>query len=151
MRRLLWLLVLVIPVLIIVTLPARVVVPRLEVGENVRHVQGTLWKGRAVWRQPGFVPLDIDWAWDGGRRWKWHARGVGVDLEGHWLLRPGVTTLAAVSGRIDINRLDARAWLLTARPSGQLAVDNRMAPLAATSVPQVVGSLVWEIARREAP
>lgn len=149
MRRLLWLLVLVVPVLIIVTLPARVVVPRLEVGENVRHVQGTLWKGRAVWRQPGFVPLDIDWAWDGGRRWKWHARGAGVDLEGHWLPRPGATLLNDVAGRVDIERLDAHAWLLNARPAGQLAVDIRRALVADGSVPQIDGRLVWENARLE--
>src|SRR5690625_5322547 len=102
MRRLLWLLVLDIPVLIIVTLPARVVVPRLEVGENVRHVQGTLWKGRAVWRQPGFVTLDIDWEWDGGRGWKWHARGDGVELGGRWMSRPGVSRLVVAAGRIVI-------------------------------------------------
>src|SRR5690625_945840 len=139
--RRLCLLVLVIPGLIIVTLPARVVVPRLEVGENVRHIQGTLWKGRAVWRQPGFVPLDIDWAWDGGRRWKWHARGVGVELEGHWLPRPGATLLADVAGRIDIDRLDARGWLLTARPAGPLAGEIRRALVAVGSRTEIDGRL----------
>ncbi|WP_376697377.1 type II secretion system protein N [Wenzhouxiangella sp. EGI_FJ10305] len=149
MRKLLWLILLAVPVVIVATLPARVVVPRLDVGEEVRDVQGTLWRGEAVWQQPGFVPLDVGWQWDGGRDWSWQARGEGVELDGHWRLNTGATELVDVTGRIEMHRLDARMWLVNARPRGHVEFEVERALIADGQTPEIDGQLVWRDARLE--
>ncbi|MEE4303217.1 MAG: type II secretion system protein N [Wenzhouxiangella sp.] len=149
MRKIIWLVVLAIPLVVIVTLPARVIVPRLEIGEDVRDVQGTMWDGRAVWQQPGFAPLDVQWNWDGGRSWSWQANGVGVDLGGQWRLSAGATELSDVTGRIEMNRLDARMWLVNARPRGHVELDVQRAVIAEGQPPEIDGELVWRDARLE--
>ncbi len=149
MRKILWLVLLAVPVLIVVTLPARVIVPQLEIGEDVRDVQGTMWKGEAVWQQPGFVPLDVNWRWAGGRRWDWQVRGSGVDLGGEWRLSGAATELAGVSGRIEMDRLDARMWLVNARPRGHVDLEVDRAVLADGRPPEIDGRLVWRDARLE--
>jgi len=149
MRKLLWLILLAVPLVVVVTLPARVIVPQMPIGEDVRDVQGTLWNGEAVWQQPGFAPLDVSWRWDGGRSWAWQARGPGVDLDGRWRLRAGVTELADVNGRIEMNRLDARLWLVNARPRGHVELDIARAVIAEGRPPEIDGRLVWRDARLE--
>jgi hypothetical protein len=149
MRKLLWLVLLAVPLVVVLTLPARMVVPRLEVGQDVRDVQGTLWGGQAVWQQPGTVPVDIQWDWSGGREWTWQARGVGVDLDGQWVLRGGATELKDVTGRIDMNRLDVRTWLMNARPRGFVELDVPSAVLFEAQPPEIDGRLVWRDARIE--
>lgn len=149
MRKLLWLIVLAVPLVIVVTLPARVVVPRLGVGEEVRDVQGTLWSGEAVWQQAGFVPLDVGWQWDGGRDWSWQARGDGVELDGRWRLNAGATELVDVTGRIEMHRLDARMWLVNARPRGHVELEVERALIADGQPPEIDGRLVWRDARLE--
>jgi general secretion pathway protein N len=149
MRKLLWLVLLAIPLVIVVTLPARVVAPRLPIGEDVRDVQGTLWDGEAVWQQPGFAPLDVSWHWAGGRTWSWQARGIGVDLSGNWRLNAGATELTAVRGAIEMNRLDARVWLVNARPRGHLELDVERALIAEGRPPEIDGRLIWRNARLE--
>jgi hypothetical protein len=149
MRKILWLALLAVPVVIVVTLPARVIVPRMPIGEDVRDVQGTLWQGEAVWQQPGFVPLDISWDWAGGRDWSWQARGTGVNLDGQWRLNAGATELLEVTGRIEMNRLDARLWLVNARPRGHVDIDVQRALVAEGAPPEIDGRLVWRDARLE--
>lgn len=149
MRKILWLVLLAVPVVVVVTLPAALVVPRLEVGEQVSDVQGTLWRGEAVWRQPGFAPLDVDWRWDGGRNWRWQASGTGVDLAGGWRLTGGGSELGDVVGTIDMNRLDARLWFVNARPRGQAEVDIGRAVIADGQPPRIEGEIVWRNARLE--
>ncbi|NBB69984.1 MAG: type II secretion system protein GspN [Alphaproteobacteria bacterium] len=144
-----WLVLLAIPLVIVVTLPARVIVPRLDIGRDVSEVEGTLWKGEAVWQQPGFAPLDIQWYWDGGRSWSWQANGVGVDLDGSWRLNTGATELSDVSGRIEMNRLDARVWLVNARPRGHVELDVQRALIVDGQPPEIDGRLVWRDARLE--
>lgn len=143
MRKILWLVLLAVPLVIVATLPARVIVPRMAIGEEVRDVQGTLWSGEAVWQQPGFAPLDVQWGWQGGRSWSWQARGLGVDLDGQWRLNAGVTELANVTGHIEMDRLDARLWLINARPRGRLEVDVQRALIAEGQAPEVDGRLIW--------
>lgn len=147
MRKILWLALLAIPLVVVVTLPARVVVPRLAIGEDVGDVHGTLWRGDAVWQQPGFAPLDVQWRWDGGRSWSWQALGAGVDLEGRWRLNAGVTELADVAGSIEMDRLDARLWLVNARPRGHLEIDIERALIAEGQPPEIDGRLIWRDAR----
>lgn len=149
MRRILWLILLAIPLVIIITLPARVIVPHMEIGEDVRDVQGTMWHGQALWQQPGFAPLDIDWRWDGGRNWAWQASGPGVNLEGKWRLNAGVTELLDVTGTIEMSRLDARLWLINARPRGHIELDVERALIAEGQPPEINGRLVWRDARLE--
>lgn len=147
MRKVLWLALLAVPLVIVVTLPASVVVPRLAVGDEVRNVQGTLWNGQAVWQQPGFAPLDIQWQWDSGRSWSWQARGLGVELDGHWRLNAGATELTDVTGSIEMDRFDARLWLVNARPQGRLDIDVERAVIAEAQPPEIDGRLIWRDAR----
>lgn len=149
MRKLLWLVIPAALILVVLTLPARLIVPHLEVGENVRAVRGTLWRGQAIWQQPDLVPLDLSWRWSGGRRWDWQAQGEGVDLAGGWQPRMNATELLEVSGRIDIHRLDVELWLLYVRPAGhvELALDRVL--LREAEVPELSGQLVWRNARLE--
>lgn len=149
MRKLLWLVALAVPLVIVLTLPARVIIPTMEIGDDVRNVQGTLWGGEAVWQQPGVAPLDIAWDWSGGREWTWQAKGVGVDLDGRWRLRAGTTELTGISGRIDMNRLDVRTWLINARPRGYAELDIARALIAEGRPPEVDGRIVWRDARLE--
>lgn len=149
MRKLLWLILLAVPLVVVVTLPARVIAPQLPIGEDVRDVQGTLWSGEAVWQQPGFAPLDVQWRWTGGRSWSWQALGPGVALDGRWRLRAGVTELADVKGTIEMHRLDARMWLVNARPRGHVELDIAGAVIAEGMPPEIDGRLVWRDARLE--
>ena len=138
-----------VPLVIVVTLPARVIAPQLAIGEDVRDVQGTMWKGEAIWQQPGFVPLDVNWRWIGGRQWGWQASGTGVDLGGEWRLSGGATELADVSGRIEMDRFDARLWLVNARPRGHVDIEVDNAVIASGRPPEIDGRLVWRDARLE--
>lgn len=149
MRKILWLIVLAIPLVVVITLPARVIVPHTAIGEDVRDVQGTIWNGQALWRQPDFTPLNIDWRWDGGRNWAWQASGPGVNLHGKWRLNAGVTELIDVVGTIEMNRLDARLWLINARPRGHIELDVERALINEGQPPEIDGRLVWRDARLE--
>lgn len=149
MRKILWLVLLAVPLVIAVTLPARVIVPQLAIGEDVRDVQGTMWRGDAVWQQPGFAPLDVTWRWAGGRNWDWQVQGTGVDLGGEWRLGAGATELAGIGGSIDMDRLDARTWLMNARPRGRLDIEVERAVIAEGRPPEIDGRLVWRDARLE--
>jgi len=77
MRKILWLALLAVPIIVVLTLPARVVVPHIGAGEDVGEVSGTLWQGEAVWQQPGLVPVDLAWQWDGGRTVADHLYDLG--------------------------------------------------------------------------
>jgi len=149
MRKILWLALLAVPIIVVLTLPARVVVPHIGAGEDVGEVSGTLWQGEAVWQQPGLVPVDLAWQWDGGRTWRWQAQGLGTDLEGRWRAAASGTELLDVSGRIDMDRLDARMWLLNARPRGAVELDIDRALVVDGGPPEIDGRLVWRDARIE--
>lgn len=149
MRKILWLALLAIPVIVIVTLPASIVMPRLEAGEDLHDVRGTLWQGNATWRQPGFVPVDLDWSWQGGRSWRWQADGVGTDLTGFWRAGAGGTELVDVRGTVSMDRLDVRLWLANARPRGEVMLDIDRALIAEGRAPEIDGRLVWRDARIE--
>jgi len=149
MRKILWLVLLAVPVLIVLTLPARVIAPRLGIADDVRDVRGTLWRGEAIWQQPGFAPVDVVWRWDGGREWRWQAGGTGVDLTGKWRAAAGVTDLAEISGTLALDRLDAQVWLMNVRPRGMVDVDVARARIAEGQPPEIDGELVWRSARLE--
>src|SRR5699024_7196365 len=142
MRRILWLMILMVPVIVVITLPAHVIVSRVDVAEDLRNVQGTLWQGEAVWQQPGMAAIDLRWrwsGWNGWSDWSWQAQGQGVDLRGSWQPSMAATRLADISGRIDMRQLDAQTWLISARPRGELEVDVARAVIADGQPPQVDG------------
>ncbi|AKS40946.1 type II secretion system protein N [Wenzhouxiangella marina] len=143
MRKLLILALIALPVLILLTLPASVVVPRFDPPAALGQYSGTIWSGSARWRQVGQVPMRLEWRWAGGRQWRWTAFDAGSRLEGRW--SPGsVLSLEDVRGQLDVARLDLAHWLRFSRPEGFLAFDLDRAELAEGQAPRVEGRLIWE-------
>lgn len=124
------------------SLPARVLVPFLDLPDGLGQVQGTVWSGSARWRQPGQQPLDVRWGWQSGREWRWQALDGATDLQGRW--RPGRgLDLPAVRGWLALDRLDLSDWLIVARPVGILELDLDEVELSPGQVPQAMGRAVW--------
>lgn len=149
MRKILWLALLAIPVIVLVTLPARVVLPWLDVPEGFNQVQGTVWSGRAQWRQPGQSPIRLEWRWRGGRNWRWQAEGVDTHLEGGWQPVSAGLSLTDIEGRLGLERVDLDYWLVNARPRGYLDVAIDRAQLVEGQVPEIAGRVTWREARLE--
>ena len=148
MRKLVWLALLAIPVVIALTLPVSVLLPLFDPPAALGQVRGTVWSGHARWRQPGHVPLALSWSWDGGREWVWRAEDDRTRLRGLW--RPGSgTELESVTGVLDLARVDIGDWLYAARPVGYLEIDMARARLQSGEVPQLDGRAVWEEAGLE--
>ncbi len=149
MRKILWLALLAIPVIILLTLPARVVLPWMDVPEGLSQVQGTVWSGRAQWRQPGQSPIRLEWRWRGGRNWRWQAEGVDTRLEGGWRPVSSGLSLTDIEGRMGLDRVDLAYWLINARPRGYLDVALERAQVVAGQVPDIAGRVIWREARLE--
>ncbi len=149
MRKILWLALLAIPVIVLLTLPARVVVPWLDMPEGISQVQGTVWSGRAQWRQPGQAPMRVEWRWRGGQQWRWQAEGVDTRLEGGWRPVAAGLSLTEVEGRLGLDRIDLAYWLVNARPRGYLDVALDRAVVAPGQVPDIEGRVTWREARLE--
>ena len=143
MAKRIWLLpILLIPVLIVISFPAAVVTPRLDLPSNVTQVHGSIWSGNASWQQPGWQPLLLSWRWHGGRDWHWQADGGSTQLEGLW--RPGqATVLPSVRGQLNIDRLDVAHWLGVAKPTGILELDLSDVELSGRGAPSAGGKAVW--------
>lgn len=140
--RWLWLALPALLVLLVLTLPAGLLVSRLDVPDGIGQVRGTVWSGQARWRQSGWQPLVLEWRWRGGRDWQWQAQGGATDLQGS--LRPARTlTLPVVGGRLEMERLDLVHWLGLARPIGELELDLRDVVLADGEPPQAQGRILW--------
>lgn len=149
MRRILWLVLLAIPVIVLLTLPARVVVPWLDVPESFSQFQGTVWSGRAQWRQPGQAPVRVEWRWQGARQWRWQAQGLDTQLEGGWRPLAAGLSLTDIEGRVGLDRVDLAYWLVNARPGGYLEVSLERAMVIPGQVPEIVGRVIWREARLE--
>ena len=148
MRKFVWLGLLAIPIVVALTLPVSVLLPLFDPPDALDRVRGTVWSGHAQWRQPGHVPLALQWSWDGGRRWVWEARDDRTRLEG--VYRPGAENeLEAVTGVLDLERVDLDHWLYATRPVGHLALDIDSARLRSGEAPRLDGRAVWEDARLE--
>jgi hypothetical protein len=148
MVKRIWLLpVLLIPVLIAATFPAAVVVPRLDLPPNLARIAGTVWSGSAHWQQAGWQPLDVRWRWQGGREWHWEASGGQTLLQGRWLLASSrSSSLPAVSGQLELDRLDLAHWLAIARPVGVLEMNLSDVVLTGSGGLQAQGQIVWRAA-----
>ncbi|QOC23142.1 type II secretion system protein N [Wenzhouxiangella sp. AB-CW3] len=149
MRKLVWLVLLALPLIIAATLPARVVTHWVDLPDGVEQVRGTVWNGQAQWRQPGHAPMRVQWRWDKGWHWGWQASGDATRLQGYW--RPGGDglSLSEVSGQLGLDRVDLVHWLMYVRPGGYIDVDLDRLSLAPGQVPEIVGELVWREARLE--
>ncbi len=143
MVKRIWLVpVLLLPVLILATLPAAVVLPRLNLPANLAQIGGTVWSGSAHWQQAGWQALDIRWQWQGGREWHWDASGGKTRLHGSWRLgKPSV--LPEISGQLELARLDLTHWLSIARPGGVLELDVADVVFSETGAIEAQGRIVW--------
>jgi hypothetical protein len=149
MRKIIWLVLLAVPVIVLLTLPARVVLSWLEVPEGIDQVRGTVWSGQAQWRQPGQAPLHIHWGWRGGRDWQWRAEGADTHLNGHWQPTTAGLALSDVQGRLELERVDLVYWLVNARPGGHLDVALDRIAVTPGRAPEVAGQMTWREARLE--
>lgn len=149
MRKIVWLVVLAVPVIVLFTLPARVVLSLFDLPDGIGQVQGTVWSGQAHWRQPGQAPMRIDWSWSGGRDWQWQAEGAETRLQGHWRPTPSGLALSDVHGHLELDRVDLAYWLVNARPRGHLEVTLEHMMVAPDRVPEIIGKVIWREARLE--
>jgi hypothetical protein len=149
MRKIVWLAVLAIPLIVLATLPARVVLSFLELPEGIGQIQGSVWSGQAHWRQPGHTPMRIDWRWRGGSRWHWQAEGADTRLQGRWQPTASGLALSGVEGQLALDRVDLTHWLINARPRGHLEVALERAVIAPGQVPEIAGQMTWREARLE--
>ena len=149
MRKIVWLVVLAIPLIVLVTLPARVVLSFLEVPDGIGQVQGSVWSGQAQWRQPGHAPMRIDWTWRGGTHWRWHAEGADTRLEGRWQPVTSGLALSDVTGQVAMDRVDLTYGRINARPRGHLEVALDNALIVPGQAPDIDGKVTWREARLE--
>ncbi|MEE4330922.1 MAG: type II secretion system protein N [Wenzhouxiangella sp.] len=148
MRKFVWLGLLAVPIILALTLPVSVVLPLFDPPDALDRVRGTVWSGNAQWRQPGQVPLALRWSWSGGRRWTWRAENGRTRLEGEWRLGAG-GAVEAVSGILDLERVDLDHWLYATRPVGYLDLAIDRARLRSGQVPRIEGRAIWEEAGLE--
>lgn len=128
--------------LLVLTLPADLLVSRLDLPDGIGQVRGTVWSGSARWQQPGWHPLAVEWRWRGGRDWQWRAQGGATDLHGS--LRPGrELSLPTVQGRLELERLDLVHWLALARPVGSLELNLDDVLFVEARAPQAQGRILW--------
>jgi hypothetical protein len=148
MRKILILAIIILPVIVLLTLPVRAVLPLFDLPDGLGQVQGTLWSGQANWNQPGHPPLQVAWRWSGGRDWLVEVTDPGTHLEGR--LRPGgALHLVDLSGRVELDRVDLAHWFRNTRPTGHLEVDLDEAYLEPGEIPRLRGQVIWADARLE--
>lgn len=146
LRWLLLLIVIALPVLIVITLPARVAVRALNADLlPLEQIGGTVWRGRAVWSaQP---PLQLTWRWRAPLRWQWTLVGPDTDVSGRLDPAPGGLQLSDISGHLPVERLDLADWLPFTRPEGRLDVDLSSLTLRGREFTRAAGRMIWEDAR----
>lgn len=149
MRKLIWLVLLAVPLVVLMTLPARVVLNWLDLPEELEQARGTIWQGQAHWRQPGHAPLSLHWQIDGFGQWRWQLGNGETDVRGLWLPAAGSTRLAEISGRVELDRVDIDQWLMFTRPRGFIELDIERAELRPQQPPEIVGRVIWREARLE--
>lgn len=146
MRRLFLLALLVLPVIVLLTLPAGLVIPRFDPPAALGQYGGTVWSGHARWRQAGQVPMTLSWNWSWPWRWHWEAADGVSRIQGQW--RPGQgVDLSQVAGRLAIERLDLAAWLPLSPPQGVLRLELASVRIPEAGAPRIEGVAVWENAR----
>lgn len=148
MRKILWLVLLAVPVAIVVTLPARLLTAQFAVSESLEDVRGTVWNGQARWAQAGRAPMDIQWRWQ-GRTWQWQAGAGASRLNGLWHPAADGLHLSDITGRLEVERVDLDQWLINTRPRGYLELDIARLVRDGDRPPRIEGRVVWREARLE--
>lgn len=146
MRKLLLVALVVLPVLVILTLPSGLVIPRFDPPAALGQYGGTVWSGHARWRQAGQVPMALNWAWSWPWRWHWEAADGSSRILGQWRPGPGIR-LDQVEGRLAIERLDLAAWLPLSPPQGEISLNLESVQIVSGEAPNVRGEAIWEDAR----
>lgn len=149
MRKILWLALLAVPLIVLATFPARVVISWLDVPEGIEQVRGSVWDGHAQWRQPGRSPLHLSWRWNGGTNWRWKAANGATDLQGLWHPGGSGLELSGIHGQLELSRIDLDYWLINTRPRGFLEVDIASADIVPGRSPEISGRVLWREARLE--
>lgn len=143
MKRWLLLLLLALSLLLVITLPVRVVGQWVDLPANIGQLQGTPWVGQARWSQPGQAPMMVEWRWRPGLRWNWQASDGVTQIEGTY--RPGaIHRLERVQGQLALERLDLSAWLPGVLPSGRLVLSLDQVEWSEGHGPGLSGEAVWE-------
>jgi hypothetical protein len=146
MRRLLLIALAVLPLLVIATLPAGLVIPRFDPPAALGQYGGTIWSGQARWRQAGQAPMALQWRWTWPWRWQWEASDGVSQVTGLWQPSDGID-LTRIQGRLAVERLDLAAWLPLSPPQGVIELDLDAARLLPGRPPRVRGEAVWAEAR----
>lgn len=158
MIRLGWLLTIVVVVVLIIalaTLPAALLLQRVDLPVPVTQVQGTIWSGQARVRPPAQSPLNLSWQWRGGAQWQWQLteastaasgevrQGAATQLQGHWRVTAPQQVMQVV-GVVPLSRVDVLNALVVVRPTGHLDVALDHLALPRGQPPRVRGQMVWE-------
>ncbi|MEN1728132.1 MAG: type II secretion system protein N [Pseudomonadota bacterium] len=146
MRKLIIAALLALLILIILTLPAGLIIPRFDPPAALGQYSGTIWSGQARWRQAGQVPMALTWRWGWGRHWNWEAFDSESRLQGRWQPGEGVN-LNGIGGRLALARMDMAAWMPLAPPQGFLSLALDQVRWSEGQMPNVQGLAIWEDAR----
>ena len=150
LKKILILLALALPIWVVVTLPASLVLSDEASGLRFDQVQGTVWSGQGRLVLPAQSPIPIQWRWSGGTAWHWSLASEGLVLQGQWRVTDR-KRLENITGRVDIQTLDVASWLVVIWPKGQMSVDVAFVEWSDELPRQLLaeGELVWQDAALE--
>lgn len=133
----------VVAVIVAITLPVRLVDRVVELPEALDGFGGTLWNGRAIWRQPQQPPLEVNWRWRAPADWAWEAQGGATAVSG--ILKPatGGVRLESVRGTVATERVDLGQWLAGTRALGRFELDLDHFEADGANGPDIAGRAVW--------
>lgn len=135
--------VLILLVMAVATLPAALLLQRINTPIPVQSVQGTVWSGQAIIQPPMQSPLTLLWQWQGADQWHWQLSDEETQLQGLWRAREQ-QSLTRVQGSVALRRVDVLNALGLVRPTGQVVVDLDRLAWSRQAVPQVQGQLLWQ-------
>lgn len=145
-RRLIWVLLLAVPLGVLATLPASMFLSTDEGGIQFQQVSGTVWSGEARLKLPQQSPLPVSWTWSGGLGWHWSIESRDLAIRGEWRLS-NRDRLENITGQVDIQYLDIAQWLVVIWPEGQLIFDVSYIEFEPQVSLAAFGQVVWRQAR----
>lgn len=145
-RRLIWILLLAVPLGILVTLPASLFLSTQEGGVQFQQVSGTVWSGEARLKRPQQSPLPVSWRWGGGFGWDWSIESRDLAIQGQWRLF-NRNRLENITGQIGVQYLDIAQWLVVIWPEGEMIVDVSYIEFEPGVSLAAFGEVVWQQAR----
>lgn len=145
-RRLIWVLLLAVPLGVLATLPASMFLSTDEGGIQFQQVSGTVWSGEARLKLPQQSPLPVSWTWGGGLGWHWSIESRDLAIRGEWRLS-NRDRLENITGQVDIQYLDIAQWLVVIWPEGQLIFDVSYIEFEPQVSLAALGQVVWRQAR----